>query len=134
MHILIGKFTDFFLAGGLHYKHQFVQALMPFMWLLQFASLPHWKSQAPLKAIKASCRPRKVEKAIKMWNRPAEVEKSKNVEIYPKIHQQDSGRAKEEKATIAKSIHSIFPTCSSTRPPVVAGPTCKFCNNKKGHL
>ena len=106
---------------------------MPFMWQFQFAALPHWKSQAPLKAIKASCRPRKVEKAIKMWNRPAEVKKSIKMWKYiQKLHQQASGPAKEEKVTIAKSIQNIFPTCSSTRPPDVAGPTCKFCNNKKG--
>ena len=99
MHIIIGYFTgwlpDLFLAGGLHYKHQFVQALMPFIWLFQFAALPRWKSQAPLKAIKASCRPRKVEKAIKMWNRPAEVEKSIKMWKYIlNIHQQASGPAK----------------------------------------
>ena len=101
------------------------------MWLFQCAALPHWKIQAPLKAVKASCRPGKVEKAIKMWNRPAEAEKSKNVEIYPKIYQQDSGRAKEEKATIAKSIHTYFPPAPPLVLPLWLGPLVNSATTKK---
>ena len=135
MHIIIGSFTgwlpDLFLAGGLHYKHQFVQALMPFIWLFQFAALPHWKSQAPLKAIKASCRPRKVEKVIKMWNKPAEVEKSIKMCKYTPKNTSTDQRPKK-KPLLQNQFKPYFPPAPPLVLPMWLGPLVNSVTTKKG--